>query len=124
MKKKYVPKDNDDVFKMNIIKTDSNIQRIRPISEKKTSYERIFNPSKLSEKNFDKNFQNRNNHFNKYKKAYTDSVTDIFQSKTYASSKEYNISNKPNNSDFNSLSNAAKKNLSERYFYDNNYSQF
>ena len=109
---------------MNIIKTDSNIQRIRPISEKKTSYERIFNPSKLSEKNFDKNFQNRNNHFNKYKKAYTDSVTDIFQSKIYANSKEPKICSKPNKGDFESLSQAAKNNLSERYYFDNNFSQF
>ncbi len=108
---------------MNPIKTEYNYQLARPLSEKNSSFEKIFHPSNiLTEQN---EILTRNKrHFDKYKKAYTDSVTDIFQSKTYASSKEYNISNKPNNSDFNSLSNAAKKNLSERYYYDNNYSQF
>ena len=121
LKKRFIPKDNDDVFTMNPIKTEHNYQTCRPLSEMNSSFERIFNPSNTLKENFPiKNisFKKRNN------KAYTDSITDIFQNNVNANSKVQNISNKPNNGNFNSLSEAAKKNLGERYYFNSNYSQF
>lgn len=108
---------------MNPIKTEYNYQLARPLSEKNSSFEKIFHPSNiLTEQN---EILTRNKrHFDKYKKSYTDSVTDIFQSKIYANSKEPKICSKPNKGDFESLSQAAKINLSERYYFDNNFSQF
>ena len=96
---------------MNPIKTEYNYQLARPLSEKNSSFEKIFHPSNiLTEQN---EILTRNKrHFDKYKKSYTDSVTDIFQSKIYANSKEPKICSKPNKGDCESLSQAAKINLS------------
>ena len=107
---------------MNPIKTEYNYQLTRPLSEKNSSYEKIFHPSNLLTEQNEILTRNKR-HFDKYKKAYTDSVTNIFQSKIYANSKEPKICSKPNKGDFESLSKAAKNNLSERYYFDNNFSQ-
>ena len=92
----------------------------RPLPEK--TYDRIFNADKkVRQYNYEQEMKKgqirRNN------KVYRDSIGKIFEEQGKIS-KAPNITEKPCNDNFNILSSEAKKNLTDRYYYDNNLNQW
>lgn len=100
----------------------SNTDRGHNRIKSETTYDRIFTLG--NESDFK---ENKNKYLykpNRYSKVNGDSVGDLFVSKTNEKAKEYNVTGKPNQSDFGTLSKQAKIYLTEKYSYDNNASQF
>ena len=88
----------------------------RPLPEK--THDRIFHENmKKAEKEKKKDYIRRNN------KSYNDSIGKMFEEQGKIS-KIPKISEKPSNDNFRVLSSEASKNLTERYYYDNNLNQW
>lgn len=86
-----------------------------------TTYERIFTVG-----NKEDYIEKKNKNLYKPQKFYkitSDSVGDLFKTKQNEKQLEENIAIKPNNYSFRSLSDQARINLNEKYYYDNNESQ-
>ena len=92
----------------------------RPVAEK--TYDRIFNAEK-KEKDFNLEQEQRKGKIRRNNKAYRDCIGKMFEEQGKIS-KIPKISEKPCNSNFKILSNEAKNNLTDRYYYEINKDQW
>ena len=92
----------------------------RPLPEK--TYDRIFNADKKA-REFNAEQEKKKGYIRRNNKAYRDSIGKMFEEQGKIS-RMPKISEKPCNDDFKILSSEAKKNMAERYYYDNNLNQW
>lgn len=92
----------------------------RPLPEK--TYDRIFNADKKA-KEFNTEQEKKTGYIRRNNKAYRDSIGKMFEEQGKIS-RMPKISEKPCNDNFKILSSEAKKNMAERYYYDNNLNQW
>ena len=92
----------------------------RPVAEK--TYDRIFN-AKKKEKEFNAEQEQRKGKIRRNNKAYRDCIGNMFEEQGKIS-RVPKITEKPVNDNFRVLSSEAKKNLDERYYYENNLDQW
>lgn len=92
----------------------------RPVAEK--TYDRIFNYEKRT-KDFNLEQENNKGKIRRNNKAYRDSIGRMFEEQGKLA-KAQNISEKPCKDNYKILSSEAKKNVTERYYFDNNLNQW
>ena len=86
------------------------------------TYDRIFNAEK-KQKDFNLEQESRKGRIRRNNKLYRDSIGKMFEEQGKLA-KDVKISEKPCNDNFRVLSSEAKKNLAERYYYENNLDQW
>jgi hypothetical protein len=92
----------------------------RPLPEK--TYDRIFNADKkIRQYNIEQ--ENKKGQIRRNNKAYRDSIGRMFEEQGKLA-KAQNISEKPCKDNYKILSSEAKKNVTERYYFDNNLNQW
>ena len=92
----------------------------RPLPEK--TYDRIFNADKKA-RQYNLGLEMKKGQIRRNNKAYRDSIGKMFEEQGKIS-KAPNITEKPCNDNFKILSFEAKKNITDRYYYDNNLNQW
>lgn len=92
----------------------------RPLPPK--TYDRIFNAEKKA-REFNAEQQLKKGKIRRNNKAYTDTIGSMFVEQGKIS-RIPNITEKPCKDNYKVLSSEAKKNISERYYYDNNTNQW
>ena len=129
LQKRFInrPKDNNIIPPQPIQKGDNDILNNtysggfqRPLPEK--TYDRIFNTDKkIRQYNIEQ--ENKKGQIRRNNKAYRDSIGRMFEEQGKLA-KAQNISEKPCKDNYKILSSEAKKNVTERYYYDNNLNQW
>ncbi len=92
----------------------------RPLPPK--TYDRIFNADKKA-REFNAEQESKKGRIRRNNQAYRDSIGNMFEEQGKIS-REQKISEKPCNDNYRVLSNEAKKNLTERYYYDSYMNQW
>ena len=92
----------------------------RPMPQK--TYDRIFNTEKKA-REFNAEQEKKKGQIRRNNKAYRDVIGNMFKEQGKLA-KQQNITEKPCNDNYKVLSTEAKKNLTERYYYDNNTNQW
>ena len=92
----------------------------RPLAEK--TFDRIFNEDKkVRQYNFEQ--ERKKGQIRRNNKAYRDTIGKMFEEQGKIC-RVSNVTGKPCNDNFKILSYEAKKNLIDRYYYDNNRNQW
>ena len=86
------------------------------------TYDRIFNTEKKA-REFNVEQEKKKGQIRRNNKAYRDVIGNMFKEQGKLA-KQQKISEKPCNDNYKVLSTEAKKNLAERYYYDNNTNQW
>ena len=92
----------------------------RPVPEK--TYYRIFNADKKV-RDYNIEQERKKGYIRRNNKPYRDSIGKMFEEQGKIS-RMPQIAEKPCNDNYRILSSEAKKNLAERYYYDNNLNQW
>ena len=93
----------------------------RPLPTK--TYDRIFNTEKKA-REFNLEQEKKKGYIRRNNKAYRDCIGNMFEEQGKITKKMPIIAEKPCNDNFRVLSAEAKKNMVDRYYYDNNLNQW